>query len=145
MSISPHLQSSTHLVHTRCLTMSHPLTHIFALFAGLHEQLDLHHRPAPQVLAVFAELLRALPWPRPFRSRYATPLSNTCAFNPTLAYCKSPSNHVSIRFSLFTDAIPGDARWCRGEAVSLKSARDSMVSLEVAAHSQLALGKANSF
>lgn len=42
------------------------------------------------------------------------------------------------------DAIPGDARWRRGEAVSLKSARDSMVSLEVAAHSQLALGKANS-
>ncbi len=35
------------------------------------------------------------------------------------------------------------ARWRRGEAVSLKSARDSMVSLEVAAHSQLALRKAN--
>lgn len=42
------------------------------------------------------------------------------------------------------DAIPGDARWRRGEAVSLKSARDSMVSIEVAAHSQLALGPANS-
>jgi len=39
------------------------------------------------------------------------------------------------------DAIPGDARWRRGESVSLKAARDSMVSLEVAAHSQLALGK----
>lgn len=38
------------------------------------------------------------------------------------------------------DAIPGDARWRRGEAVSLKSARDSMVSLEVAAHSMLAFG-----
>jgi hypothetical protein len=37
------------------------------------------------------------------------------------------------------DAIPGDARWRRGESVSLKTARDSMVSLEVAAHSQLAL------
>ena len=33
------------------------------------------------------------------------------------------------------------ARWRRGESVSLKAARDSMVSLEVAAHSQLALGK----
>jgi hypothetical protein len=41
------------------------------------------------------------------------------------------------------DAIPGDARWRRGESVSLKTARDSMVSLEVAAHSQLALRKAN--
>lgn len=35
------------------------------------------------------------------------------------------------------DAIPGDARWRRGEAVSLKAARDSMVSLEVAAHAQM--------
>ena len=41
------------------------------------------------------------------------------------------------------DAIPGDARWRRGESVSLKSARDSMVSLEVAAHSQLAMRPAN--
>ena len=30
------------------------------------------------------------------------------------------------------DAIPGDARWRRGESVSLKTARDSMVSLELA-------------
>jgi hypothetical protein len=37
------------------------------------------------------------------------------------------------------------ARWRRGESVSLKSARDSMVSLEVAAHSQLALGKGSNF
>ena len=42
------------------------------------------------------------------------------------------------------DAIPGDARWRRGESVSLKTARDSMVSLEVAAHSQLALRAAQS-
>ena len=41
------------------------------------------------------------------------------------------------------DAIPGDARWRRGESVSLKTARDSMVSLEVAAHSQLAMRKSN--
>lgn len=34
-----------------------------------------------------------------------------------------------------------DARWRRGESVSLKSARDSMVSLEMAAHSQLAYAK----
>ena len=39
------------------------------------------------------------------------------------------------------DAIPGDCRWRRGESVSLKAARDSMVSLEVAAHSQLVFGK----
>ena len=40
------------------------------------------------------------------------------------------------------DAIPGDARWRRGEAVSLKAARDTMVSLEVAAHAQMYMTKA---
>ena len=39
------------------------------------------------------------------------------------------------------DAIPGDARWRRGESVSLKAARNSMVSLEVAAHAQMAFVK----
>ena len=39
------------------------------------------------------------------------------------------------------DAIPGDARWRRGESVSLNAARNSMVSLEVAAHSQLVMAK----
>jgi hypothetical protein len=42
------------------------------------------------------------------------------------------------------DAIPGDARWRRGESVSMKAARDTMTSIEVAAHSQLALRPANS-
>ena len=35
------------------------------------------------------------------------------------------------------DAIPGDARWRRGESVSLKTARDSMVGLELAQHAQM--------
>jgi hypothetical protein len=39
------------------------------------------------------------------------------------------------------DAIPGDARWRRGEAVSLKAARDNMVSLEAAAHAQMFMSK----
>lgn len=34
-----------------------------------------------------------------------------------------------------------DARWRRGESVSLSAARNSMVSLEVAAHSQLVMAK----
>ena len=38
-----------------------------------------------------------------------------------------------------------DARWRRGESVSLKTARDSMVSLEVAATSQLLMRKANAY
>ena len=39
------------------------------------------------------------------------------------------------------DALPGDARWRRGEAVSLEAARNSMVSLEAAAHSQMVFQK----
>lgn len=39
------------------------------------------------------------------------------------------------------DALPGDARWRRGEAVSLDAARNSMVSLEAAAHSQMVFQK----
>jgi len=39
------------------------------------------------------------------------------------------------------DAIPGDARWRRGEAVSLESSRNSMVSIEAAAHSQMVFQK----
>jgi hypothetical protein len=35
------------------------------------------------------------------------------------------------------DALPGDARWRRGESVSLEASRNSMVSLEAAAHSQM--------
>tara|TARA_B100001057_G_scaffold56554_2_gene50110 strand:- start:1319 stop:1447 length:129 start_codon:yes stop_codon:yes gene_type:complete len=33
------------------------------------------------------------------------------------------------------------ARWRRGEAVSLKAARDNMVSLEAAAHAQMFMTK----
>jgi len=42
------------------------------------------------------------------------------------------------------DAIPGDARWRRGEMVSLESARNSVVSLELAAQSQMAFRPRNS-
>jgi hypothetical protein len=34
-----------------------------------------------------------------------------------------------------------DARWRRGESVSLKTARDSMVSLELAQHAQMVYQK----
>lgn len=34
-----------------------------------------------------------------------------------------------------------DARWRRGETVSLKAARDSMVSLELASHAQMVYQK----
>lgn len=39
------------------------------------------------------------------------------------------------------DALPGDARWRRGESVSLVDSRNSMVSIEAAAHSQMVFNK----
>lgn len=39
------------------------------------------------------------------------------------------------------DAIPGDARWRRGESISLKAARDSMVGLELASQAQMVYQK----
>lgn len=50
--------------------------------------------------------------------------------------------YFRLTFSILLYCVQ-DARWRRGEAVSLKAARDSMVSLEVAAHSQLAMRPAN--
>jgi len=41
------------------------------------------------------------------------------------------------------DALPGDARWRRGEAVSLEASRNSMVSIEAAAQSQLVFTRNN--
>ena len=39
------------------------------------------------------------------------------------------------------DALPGDARWRRGESVSRESARNAMTGIEAAAHSQLVFQK----
>ena len=41
------------------------------------------------------------------------------------------------------DALPGDARWRRGESVSLNEARNAMVSIEAAAHAQMVFQKKN--
>lgn len=60
-------------------------------------------------------------------------------FNP---FSKSAMELVPGQGHWGPDAIPGDARWRRGESVSLKSAREAMVSLEVAASSMLAFGAA---
>ena len=39
------------------------------------------------------------------------------------------------------DALPGDSRWRRGEAVSMDSARNAMVGLEAAAHASMIFQK----
>ena len=39
------------------------------------------------------------------------------------------------------DALPGDARWRRGEAVSRESARTAMVGVEAATHSQMVFNR----
>jgi len=70
--------------------------------------------------------------------------NNLCFLGPSRRYNPWAANFFELvpgQGHFGADAIPGDARWRRGESVSLKTARDSMVSLEVAAHSQLVFGK----
>jgi len=57
------------------------------------------------------------------------------------AFTKSFMSLVPGQGHFGPDAIPGDARWRRGESVSLKTARDSMVSLELAQHAQMVYTK----
>lgn len=57
------------------------------------------------------------------------------------AFTKSFMSLVPGQGHFGPDAIPGDARWRRGESVSLKAARDAMVSLELAQHAQMVYSK----
>jgi len=65
----------------------------------------------------------------------------TCFLGPHRKYDPFTKSFMSLvpgQGHFGPDAIPGDARWRRGESVSLKTARDSMVSLELAQHAQMA-------
>ena len=65
-----------------------------------------------------------------------------CFVGPHRKYSAFTSNYYELQPGqghFGPDAIPGDARWRRGESVSLAAARNSMVSLEVAAQSQLVM------
>ena len=65
----------------------------------------------------------------------------TCFLGPHRKYDPFTKTFMSLtpgQGHFGPDAIPGDARWRRGESVSLKTARDSMTSLELAQHAQMA-------
>lgn len=67
-----------------------------------------------------------------------------CFIGPHRAYSQWSSTFYELcpgQGHFGPDAIPGDARWRRGEAVSQEAARNSMVSLEAAAHSQMVFTK----
>ena len=69
-----------------------------------------------------------------------------CFIGPHRKYSPFTANYYELQPGqghFGPDAIPGDARWRRGESVSLNAARNSMVSLEVAAHSQLVMTRQN--
>ena len=85
-------------------------------------------QPAFLVPAVATTRSRARSCPS-CRARASTPCH---ARIPRLLSLLTTSRPTRLR-SFGPDAIPGDARWRRGESVSLKTARDSMVSLECAA------------
>jgi hypothetical protein len=65
----------------------------------------------------------------------------TCFLGPSRRYDPFTRSFMSLvpgQGHFGPDAIPGDARWRRGESVSLKTARDAMTSLELAQHAQMA-------
>tara|TARA_B110000858_G_scaffold134563_1_gene152967 strand:- start:3955 stop:5772 length:1818 start_codon:yes stop_codon:yes gene_type:complete len=71
----------------------------------------------------------------------------TCFIGPHRKYDPFTKSFMSLipgQGHFGPDAIPGDARWRRGESVSLKTARDSMTSLEVASHAQMAFSHRSS-
>ena len=66
--------------------------------------------------------------------------NSTCFVGPHRKYDPFTKSFMSLtpgQGHFGPDAIPGDARWRRGESVSLKTARDSLVSLELAQHAQM--------
>lgn len=66
--------------------------------------------------------------------------NSTCFLGPSRKYDPFTKSFMSLtpgQGHFGPDAIPGDARWRRGESVSLKAARDAMTSLEVAQHAQM--------
>jgi len=66
--------------------------------------------------------------------------NSTCFVGPHRKYDPFTKTFMSLtpgQGHFGPDAIPGDARWRRGESVSLKTARDSLVSLELAQHAQM--------
>ena len=141
----PRAYTHTH-THKRCrllTTQNLWLTPMLSR-AGRRQQRPLLPRPAPQVQPVRTELLRARAGPGPLRPR-RHPRGTPPAPFLAIHHC-----HARTRRQTPTEVPTApsllrlqDARWRRGESVSLKSARDSMVSLEVAAHSQLAMRPAN--
>ena len=68
----------------------------------------------------------------------------TCFIGPSRKYDPFTKSFMSLvpgQGHFGPDAIPGDARWRRGESVSLKTARDAMVGLELAQHAQMVYTK----
>jgi hypothetical protein len=69
----------------------------------------------------------------------------TCFIGPHRKYDPFTKGFMSLvpgQGHFGPDAIPGDARWRRGESVSLKAARDAMTGLELAQHAQMVYSKA---
>ena len=66
--------------------------------------------------------------------------NSVCFLGPHRVYSQWSSTYQELvpgQGHFGPDALPGDARWRRGESVSRESARNAMTGIEAAAHSQL--------
>lgn len=91
--------------------------------------------------ASWARRAASTPSPSPScRSSRARATSGPTPSRGCVAHVPSPASHPCAQ----PPRVPAaqDARWRRGESVSLKTARDSMVGLELAQHAQMVFSKA---
>ena len=107
----------------------------------------------PAVKAVYEDYynLKSLHYGEDIRAAEAQEFISQGALNNSLCFVGPHRVHSPWSNTFFDltpgqghfgpDALPGDARWRRGESVSLESARNAMVGIEAAAHSQLVYGR----
>jgi len=137
-----HVLSRTHALSQPTVThpSPNPLRPV-ATSAGLRQQLALLRGPAPRVLAVVVHVLRAFAWAGPLWPR-RHPRRRMLLSCISTSAPQSPHPHPAFTSPPLTPRLSfPQARWRRGESVSLESARNAMVSLEAAAHSQLVFQK----
>ena len=129
--------------------------------AGLDEQFAVLPWPAPQVRPLLGLVLQPHAGPGPLWQRRHPGRAFRIQLKPLASCIPPPSppplaptstrhrggegggvspHHFASGVASSRTSVGQDARWRRGESVSLRSARDNMASLELVAHARMAYG-----